>query len=290
MVGIYNLEPKYKNLALEKIKKYYIDMGELVEDYFELNYNKYEKIYCSSIFDFTPKKYVRPNMICGGSGFDLTTELPKEIEQVKPRLNFGFTTRGCFRKCPFCIVPQKEGRLKIVGDIYDIWDTKSKDIILMDNNILGLPEHFRVICSQIKKEKLRVDFNQGLDIRLLNDENVKLLSEIRHKEYHLAFDNVEDENKIIKGIELLKKYGIKRSIFYLLVGYNTTYKQDIYRAELLKSLNQNGYIQRYNHCSDKFYIELTGWVNNHRFFQSITFETFLKYRGSWELFAKWQLY
>ena len=94
LIGLLNLEPKYRNLALEKIRLYYSERGETVEDYFPLRYESYEKIFCSSIFNFTPKMNLPPNLITGGTGFDLSTLLPPEIESIKPHLNFGFTSRG----------------------------------------------------------------------------------------------------------------------------------------------------------------------------------------------------
>ena len=162
-IGLYNLEPKYTNLAIEKLRFYYQCEGAVVEDYLPINEGKYDKVYASSIFDFTPKDYVTADMVCGGSGFDLTTELPPEVEEMKPKLNFGFTTRGCFRECPFCIVPRKEGKLRVVGDIYDFWDGKSKAIRILDNNILGNRKHFEMICTQLSTHNLKVDFTQGLD-------------------------------------------------------------------------------------------------------------------------------
>ena len=83
MIAIYNLEPKYFNLALEKMRKYYEDLGGKVENYKPLWHDKYDKIYCSSIFTWTDKSSVTSDMICGGTGFDLTTELPHRIEQIK---------------------------------------------------------------------------------------------------------------------------------------------------------------------------------------------------------------
>ena len=126
------------NIALEKIRLYYQQQNERIQDYLPLNHHLYDKIYCSSIFTFSNKSYVTDDMICGGSGFDLATKLPAEMESMRPKINIGFTTRGCIRNCPFCIVPQKEGYIKIVGDIYDFWDGNSKKITILDNNILAV--------------------------------------------------------------------------------------------------------------------------------------------------------
>ena len=267
------MEPKYKNLALEKIRIYHQAKGNCVEDYFGLNH--YDEVYCSSIFTFTKKYIIPERAICGGSGFDLITNLPPEIEEIKPHLNFGFTTRGCIRHCPFCIVPEKEGKVRVVGDLLDLWDGKSKDVVIMDNNILAIPEQFYKVCQQAIDNKIRLDFNQGLDHRLLTKDISKLLSKVSHKEYHFAFDHPSYRPSVKKAIRLLYDVGIKRSTWYVLVGYNTTPMEDLGRLDYLKRENQNAFVQRYGDCYHKpFYIELARWANQHHIFHTSTFEEF----------------
>jgi hypothetical protein len=275
-IALLNMENKYKNLAIEKIRLFYQEKGDEVVDYFPLWDNKYDKVYVSSIFAFTPKKYIPTNAIVGGSGFDLKTCLPEEIEEIKPKLNFGFTTRGCIRKCPFCVVPEKEGNLRVVGDIYDIWDGTSTSITLLDNNILGLPEHFYKIANQLIDNSIKVDFNQGLDIRLVTEDIAKMLSQISHVEYRFAFDWPGMATLIQEKIEMLKHYGINRSMFYVLVGFNTSIEEDMKRLNLLRTLKQNAYVMRYK--KEKKYIEMARWANQHHIFQGMTFEEFLKKR------------
>lgn len=281
-VLIINIDSKIPNLALKKIEKYHIDNGDDVVWDFPLLANQMDKIYVSCIF--TKNKHLcrewEGRAEIGGSGYDLKKQLPEYIEKIKPRINWGFTTRGCIRKCVYCIVPEKEGKIRIVGDVYDIWDGTTKEMIIMDNNILALPKHFKNICSQLKKEKIKIDFNQGLDIRLLNKDIAKELKLLSHKEYHFAFDNLKDEKYVKKGIELLKSVGINRSIFYVLVGFDTTFEEDMYRVELLKKYTQNAYIQRYETIyNEKKYIQLAQWVNQHALYHTHTFKEFLILRN-----------
>lgn len=274
-IALLNCEPKYTNIALEKVRLYYAQKGAIVEDYFPLSHNEYDEIWASSIFDFTKKPDLLPgNIKCGGTGYDITSRLPAEIEAMNPKINIGFTSRGCNRNCKFCVVPRKEGKAIATGDIYDIWDGQSKDITLLDNNIFFLPGHFRKIAEQIIKENIRVDFNQGLDIRLLDDNFAALMARMKHKEYRFAFDSVFSECSVLKGIQILKNHGIKRSTFYILAGYDSPLEDALYRANVLRREGQNGYIMRFN--GDRQYIPLARWVNQHHIFHGMTFEEFKK--------------
>lgn len=278
MIALWNLEPKYTNIALEKIRMYYELRHEHIVDYLPLEHHLYEWIYCSSLFQFTDKSQIPDDVTCGGTGFDLTTKLPPEIDAMKPKLNMGFTTRGCIRKCPFCVVSEKEGWIRETGDIYDFWDGKSKNIMILDNNILAVKDHFKKICRQIKKEKLLVDFNQGLDHRLLNNNIADILKSLRYKKYRFSFDLMKYENSVRKAIDILHKYEIKWSMWYVLVGYDTSFDEDLYRLELLRSHNQKAFVQRYNGKTNIFHTELAGWANQPRYFASCTFSEYLTKR------------
>ena len=276
-VLLMDIDSKIPNLALKKIEKYHLDRGDEVIWNNELFQTVVDKTYVSIIFNWNKnkaKQFLGANI--GGSGYDLNKVLPKEIDRVKPKINIGFTTRGCIRNCEFCIVPRKEGKLKIVGDIYDIWDGKSKEIELLDNNIMGMHRHFEKIWEQIKKENLKLREN-GLDIRLLNKDNVKILSSIRHYDYHFAFDNLIDENYVRKGIKLLVENNIKKSCFYIIVGFNTTFEEDLYRLNIIRDLGQNAYVQRffYKDNKDIKHTALARWVNQFHIFRGMTWEQFI---------------
>ncbi len=266
MIALYNLENQYKNLALEKVRKFYTDKGVEVVNYFPLNNEQYEKVYVSSIFRFTPKPDIMSNWITGGTGYGLTTKLPREIDNIKPKLNFGFTTRGCIRKCKFCVVPEKEGNVHIVGDIYDLWDNKSKELVLFDNNILAIPDQFFKIAEQLKKEKLKVDFNQGLDFRLLTDKICKELVSLKHlHEIRFAFDYLEYKPMVIKALDMLKANGVKdwKTRWYIYIGEHDTFDTVYQRMNLLKQYKQCCYVMRdekvYNIGE---YVGLAQWGNS----------------------------
>ncbi len=273
-IALLNLEPKYKNLALEKLSIYHQTRGAYVEDYFALR--QYDKVYASSIFNFTKKTIVPQDAICGGSGFDLTTILSPEIEEIKPHLNFGFTTRGCPNHCPFCIVPIKEGSTRVVGTLRDLWDGDAKLVICLDNNVLALLDHFFYICRESIECHIKLDFNQGLDHRRLSKEVVGMLKSISHTEYRFAFDSPAYYKSVDKAIKLLQDGGINRSLWYVLVGFNTTFQEDLDRVNFLRDRGQQAYIQRYLYkVKDYRYIALAQWVNQHHIFYGMTWEQFL---------------
>ncbi len=274
-IGLLNLEPKYKNLALEKLHIYHRARGDYVEDYFALN--PYDKLYVSSIFTYTKKGIVPEGAVCGGSGFDLTTVLPPEIEEIRPYLNFGFTTRGCPNKCSFCIVPAKEGNIQIVGHLRDLYNsTLGKLITLFDNNILAALDHFFGICAESLDLKVKLDFNQGLDHRKLTPEVVHALASISHTEYRFAFDSPSYYKSVERAIALLKNGGINRSLWYVLVGFDTTFQQDLDRVNFLRDRGQQAYIQRFCYgAKDYRHIALAQWVNQHHIFYGMTWGQFL---------------
>ena len=216
-------------------------------------------------------------MICGGSGFEYLTVLPDYIEHIKPdyslyNLNYslGFTTRGCIRNCGFCIVREKEGYIKEHAEVEEFLNPKSNVVILLDNNFLALPSHIKKLQKYIKKGWV-MDFNQGLDIRLINKENAKLLAKVNHKSrIRFAWDDMKNENEVIKGLGIAMKAGIKPqdiSVF-VLIGYNTTFEEDLYRIQALRKIKDGkGWIKPYvmnynNELKSKKYIDFIRWVNN----------------------------
>ncbi len=277
---IMDIDSKIPNYALKKVEKYHLKKGDEVVWNFSLFRPIADKIYISCIFDKNKKKCFEwqddPKCLIGGSGYSLDIVLPEEIERVKPRINLGFTTRGCIRNCKFCIVPKKEGKIRVVGDLLDLWDGKAKDIVLLDNNILALPEHFKLICKQARDNKIRLDFNQGLDHRLLNQEIVDELKSIRHLDLHFAWDNMSDFATVEKAINLLQKNNINRCNWLMLVGFNTTFEEDLFRANYLRNHNQNAYVMRYNGKTTPELTRLSRWVNNRAWFHAISWEEFLK--------------
>ena len=262
-----DIDSKIPNLALKKIEKYHLDKGDTVEWNNELAQLYVDKIYVSCIFPENKHKCREweGKAEIGGTGYDIKKKLPQEIENIKPRINWGFTTRGCIRKCYFCFVPEKEGNIHIVGDIYDIWDRKSKEIMIIDNNILAAPEHFFKISSQLQKEKLKVDFNQGLDHRLLTLSIAKELLKLKHiQEIRFAFDDINSKKTVLKALNILKEAGVKdwKTRWYIYVSPNDN-PENVYKRMCLLHENKQGvYVMRNRKIAkEKVFIGLASWGN-----------------------------
>jgi len=134
-----DIDSTIPNLALKKIEAYHLSVGDTIHWNMPLMRHAVDKIYVSCIFTKNKEladEWAEYGAEVGGTGYDLKIKLPKHIEEMPLRINWGFTTRGCIRKCSFCFVPEKEGLIYAVGDLYDVWDGISKEVVLMDNNIL----------------------------------------------------------------------------------------------------------------------------------------------------------
>lgn len=168
----------WPNLALMKISAWHKGAGDTVEWAGSLEH--YDKVYMAKVFTFTPddiQSYQADEIVRGGTGYDLTSRLPEDIESCYPDYDlygirdtaYGYLTRGCPRKCPFCIVGQKEGAQAYkVADLSRFWQGQ-KHIKLLDPNLLACPD-WESLLEQIADSGAWVDFTQGLDIRLMTDE------------------------------------------------------------------------------------------------------------------------
>jgi len=276
-IGLAQVDGKWANLALMRLSAYHKAQGHQVEWYNPMM--PYDRIYASKIWTFTPDDlYLPAETERGGTGYDITKKLPSDVEDCFPDYSLypgidyaiGFTTRGCIRSCPFCVVPHKEGGLQIVGDLYDFWGGQPK-VILLDNNLTAAPmEHFEKIIRQLAKERVLVDFSQGLDIRLISDDHARLLKTVRLKRVHFAWDSMGYEDAVRRGIKILTRYLHPDKItFYVLVGFNTSPAEDMYRIKVLRSLSVNPFVMPYER-GDLYQRTLARWCNHKAIFKTVS--------------------
>ena len=169
-VGLIDVDShNFPNLCLMKISAYHKKRGDQVEWWNGLKH--YDIVYQSKVFT---SLYSEDNEYCinadevirGGTGYDLKNRLPDEIEHQYPDYDlygvkkaYGFLTRGCPRKCPFCIVSEKEGNTHTVADL-DEWWHGQKEIMLMDSNITASKDCERLF-EQLIASKAKINFEGG---------------------------------------------------------------------------------------------------------------------------------
>jgi len=282
----------YPNLALMKISAYHKSKGDTVEWWNA--FMSYDRVYQAKIFteDYTKDNeyFIKADeVIKGGTGYDLKNKLPNEIEHIFPDYSiyptkdtaYGFLTRGCPRGCHFCIVAEKEGRKSIqVADLTEFWNGQ-KNIDVLDPNLLACKNHITLL-KQLSETNSTVNPNQGLDCRLLTEDNIYWLNQIKIKTMHFAWDYMREEMSVIKGLELYNKYGKIREkrnkSVYVLVNYDTTMEENLYRIYKLRDMGYAPYVMVYNKPSASREIkDLQRWVNNRYIFWSCEkFEDYMK--------------
>lgn len=284
----------YPNLPLMKLSAFHKNKGDQVEWYKPLISGHMDIVYMSKVFSFSPEYEFfidADKIVKGGTGYAISlkdgkevydktkdTPLSEDIEHIYPDYSlypeckdtaYGFLTRGCPRGCDFCHVAAKEGRCSYkVADLPEFWRGQ-KQIVLYDPNILACKD-YKELLQQLIDSKASVDFNQGLDIRMITPEKAEMLSRIKIKSIHFAWDRYEDKELIQpKFIEFRKtsKIGAHNLQVYVLCGdrEKKVLEQDLYRIEWLRDNGYAPYVMLY----DKEHIEkghelrkLQRWVNN----------------------------
>lgn len=306
---------RFPNLVSMKLSGYWKDKGAQVvlkTDYEGLE--EFDKVFISKVFTDTPidgSILDLPNVEYGGTGFffDKAPNLPYEIEHHMPdyhlydqfvqakleagykRSEFkeyldysiGYVTRGCFRKCGFC-VNRKYDKAFIASPLCEFYDESRPKICLLDDNFLSHPD-WKKILEQLRATGKPFKFKQGLDERLLTDEKVELLCRSRYDgEITFAFDKIGDYQLIEQKLKMIRRHTNKRFMFYVLVGYESQDAQDIENAfkriALLIKYRCLPYIMRYEaYRSSRYkdmYIQLARWVNQPSFFKKVSFREFIE--------------
>lgn len=209
------------NIALMKLSAWHKAQGDDVEWYDPFG-GQYDKVYMSKVFTFT-EDYAYPihadEIEKGGTGYDIIKKLPDEIDKIfypdysiYPKVPkdtaYGFLTRGCIRKCKWCVVNEKEGFIHPYADIEEVCRDRKK-AVLFDNNVVGCDYGLEQI-EKIIKLGISVDFNQAMDARLVTPEIAQMLAKVKWLNYiRFGCDTHAQIAHCERAIELLRKYGYK---------------------------------------------------------------------------------
>ena len=293
----------FPNLALMRISAYHKSKGDTVEWWWS-DFVHYDVVYMSKVFSDAyspdvPEPLNADKVIKGGTGYQIhlvngkeeydketDTKLPIEVERmfpdysIYPQYDFAvsMTSRGCPRGCSFCHVAAKEGRCAVkVADVSDFWNGQ-KEIRILDPNIRACKEK-RDLMKQYKETGAILDFTQGLDIRLINDDDIADINEMRLRTLHFAWDNPKDDLEG-KFRNFANSFRRKSNIgmVYCLTNFNSTMEENLYRIYTLRDMGYDPYVMVYNkpHAPKEIKM-LQRWCNNKIIFKSV--KKFEDYNG-----------
>lgn len=278
-IGLIDVDShNFPNIALMKISNYHKVLGDTVE---HATIGRYDKIYSSKIFDFSPdfgNQLIEYRTIeKGGTGYSLEKKLPEDIDEsqpdysIYPQYDFSvqFFSRGCIRNCSFCVVRKKEGWITPVEPMN--LNPKGKHIEVLDNNFFANPEWKSAIDYLLKIDQ-PVNFH-GVDVRIMNEEQAFWLNKLKHiKQIHIAWDfpKIDLVPKIVEMTKWIKPYKI---MCYVLIGFNSTPEEDLYRVEKLRELGVDPFVMPFNK-SNKYQKRFARWVNHKAIFKTVKWENY----------------
>lgn len=279
----------YPNLALMKLSAWHKAQGDLVE-FADPMFGRYDKVYMSKVFTFSADcaDHYPCQIVKAGTGYhDYTTVLPDEIEHMCPdyslygvREAYGFITRGCVNRCPWCIVPRKEGAIRPASPLSEFIGDKRR-AVLLDNNVLASDFGLQQI-EEIVRRGIAVDFNQGLDARRACDDPyiLDLLARVKWiRHIRFACDNKSQLPSVIQCVERLIHRGVGRHRFFVYCLVTDDIADALYRINSLRELHIDPFAQPYrdfdsNTQPTREQRRIASWCNKKSVFYSCEFQNF----------------
>ena len=284
-IGIHDADrTNFPNLALMKLSAAYKAAGHEVEVF--QDGVAYDKVVSSKVFTFTDVQ-VPAGAICGGTGYKSKVTLPESVEHLCPdyslygvEQSYGFLTRGCIRSCSWCFVPGKEGHIRAHADIEEF--ARHKEVILMDNNVLA-HAHGVAQIEKIARLGLKIDFNQGLDARLIDEPMAKTLKKVKWLHpVRLACDSHSQMPVIQKAVTELRWQNVTPKTYFIYVLVKDV-EDAMERVKFLKGMSLDPYCQPYldqeGTPPSLEQRQFARWVNIKQAFKTMSFEEYKIWRG-----------
>lgn len=291
-VGIVDVDGRnFPNFALMRASAHHKAKGDRVE--WAKPAIRYDLVLASKVFTFS-KDYdysvlCAGKIVKGGTGYDIRKTLPCDMESF-PGMDYGlypqypfslqFFSRGCIRHCPFCLVHEKEGSIRPVEPVN--LNPQGKWIEVLDNNFFANPEWRNAV-------EYLIDAGQpvklhGVDVRIMNEEQAFWLNRLKLRQnIHIAWDmpDIDLTDRIKEMTRYVKPYKIT---CYVLVGYNSTIEQDLYRLNTLKRMRITPFVQPYRDFSNerqpsRYELDLARWANRMWLFKSCDFADYMPRKG-----------
>lgn len=302
-VLLIDVDSKIPNLALMKLSTFHKAKGDELQRLkfngyptpkppVQINNDLFDKTYASCVFKVNSNKFgfTSPGKAqVGGTGIN-AINLPESIDSLDEdyslypgnRFSFGFITRGCPRKCGFCVVPEKEGGLYRYRSLDQI--IKHSKVFFLDNNILAYDRHEEIL-EDLALRGISCQFNQGLDLRLITDRNAELLSKLNYfKEFTFAFDHIDLEKQLDKKIAIFKRHVPKDWAvrMFILGAYDSTIDEDLYRINWCRDNKIAPYYMRHAKAwespDQNLYTSIAGWTNQIALFKKMSFAEYMRKR------------
>lgn len=289
----------YPNLALAKIAAYHKNLGDKVEWYNPL-WGGYDRVYAAKIFNFSPDYDIPINakeVVKGGTGYDIHSRLPEEIDRLQPdysiyphvgkKESYGFITRGCPNKCPWCVVPEKEGNIKPYMDIDEITlHGRRPNVTLMDNNILACPYGIEQL-EKVADKGYCIDLNQGNSARLVTPRIAQIFASIRWYRGNIRFaaDTLRQIEEIENAMQLIDGYSKhpRHYVVYTMIhgDMESCYKRLVHfrsnpRVAICAQPFRNPHKEN---AIPQWQRDMARWANRHEFFKAIDFWDFVPRKG-----------
>lgn len=300
----------YPNIALAKISRYHKERGDEVEWAAPLAH--YDVVYKSKIFSYSHDDgfvYDADRIMCGGTGYDIDSRLPEEVDRLQPdyaiypqvpdNYAYGFLTRGCPNKCPWCVVPKKEGLIKPYMDCDEIAIEGRNHLVLMDNNILASGDYAKEQLEKIASRGYVIDFNQAMDARLMTVDYARLLVKCKWIGNRIRFgcDTTAQIVQCERAMGMLAQEGFRGEFFlYTMIGGKNDFEESFNRVDYwhkrMKECRKNKwvntpypYVQPYRDLNNAGEIipqwqkDMARWCNKRMVFCSTEFADFSPRKG-----------